>query len=163
MSQLSVLFHKHSGEVFRNVIEHLETVDLPSSVKQSIAVAVMKAIHVGQGGTWSPQLEAGVIGAIDFVLGEIRGWAKSQDGGSTTAPPATPPGTGGSIYGNTENPPVPDGAALHQQGFKSGDVVWGYYSPAGSLVHYTIVQPGSVPPITLADGSKVGDVPLLTL
>lgn len=89
MSRLSALFHEEKGEIFRKAIDYLENIDIPKSTKQAAAVAVAKALHL-DGTPWDAELEQGVIYCIDYVLGDVRSWAKRHDDFGTV-PPVTQP------------------------------------------------------------------------
>lgn len=87
MSQLSKLFHKGKSEVLRQAVQYLEKIDLPKATKATIAVGVMKAFHIGEGNQWSDEVENAVMGAIDYILGEIRYYAVKYNSPVSTPEP----------------------------------------------------------------------------
>jgi hypothetical protein len=127
MSRLSEWFHKN-GNVLRVTVAQLETIDIPKEQKKSIAISVVKILHVETGvGPFDAALEQAVEHGIDFILAEIRSTAKRYDGAKanpTPVPepqPVPPPAL--DKYGTLLSKPIPTDITLINLGFVVGDVV----------------------------------------
>jgi hypothetical protein len=77
MSKLSQFIRRNvNSGLMRSIVSYLETVDMPGPAKKAIAMAVIKLAYTKTGGKWDAQIEQMVSGAIEYILAEIREWAK---------------------------------------------------------------------------------------
>lgn len=155
MSRVSEWFHKNSN-ILRVTVAQLENIDIPKEQKKSIAISVVKILHVETGiGPFDAALEQAVEHGIDFILAEIRSAAKGYNkpkGDPIPVPRPVP--TPSSQYGVLLSKPIPTDGALVTLGFKVGDIVddvqegiSGALFPFGAYTVReagTLARPGSV-------------------
>jgi hypothetical protein len=80
MSRLSQMFRRFKKtRVVEALVEYMETVDLPGPAKKAIVVAIMKMLHVKEGGAWDTEARQAIAGAIEMTLAEIREIARKSD------------------------------------------------------------------------------------
>jgi hypothetical protein len=153
MSKFSVLIRRYrNSRVVEGIVEYLETVDLPGSVKKSVALAVVKALHTKTGGKWDKQIEQAVAGGIEWALAEIREFAVRIDDRIDAQKPQP---TAGDPEPDTNNymrwydctpGAVPPDEFLLDQGFKEDDVI--YVDSIETPTKFMVVRAGDAAPVS---------------
>jgi hypothetical protein len=124
MSRVSEWFHKNNS-LLRVTVAQLENIDIPKEQKRTIAISVVKILHVETGiGPFDAALEQAVEHGIDFILAEIRGAARNYNKTKGEPVPVPRPSPApADKYGALLSKPIPTDGALITLGFKVGDIV----------------------------------------
>ncbi len=127
MSKLTKLLHRYQDtQLLTSMVEYLEHVELPGEAKKTLALAILKMLHVKSGGVWDKALENAIGGAIEYVLARVREAAGEFDEEDQEEIPSFPdPGpTGASLYGSGTPGELPTDEELLDMGYKTGDLKW---------------------------------------
>jgi hypothetical protein len=151
MSRVSEWFHKNNN-LLRVTVAQLENIDIPKEQKRSIAVSVVKILHVETGiGPFDAALEQAVEHGIDFILAEIRGAARNYNKPKVEPVPVPVPRPSPvpvNNYGALLSKPIPTDGALITLGFKVGDIIddvqEGISSNLFPFGAYTVREPGTL-------------------
>ena len=147
MSVVTDLFKKLvASQVLHGVVSYFETVDIPGEKRKEIALGVIKLLHVD--GPWDPILENVISGAIEYVLADIRQYAKKYDTFGFPVgdvPPPQPPPPVDPMAGKYDAwhaGTLPTDQILKDMGFKVGEGK--YVTELNGVAQWTVAHGGGV-------------------